>query len=277
MSSISACIPYYNNKNTIQKVVESILAQEVSVQEIIIYNDGSTEKPDRYINSKLVRVINNTKNNGRGYVRHTLCNEAKAEFILFCDATNTLPNNFISNALLHFKEPSCVAVSGLIKNDKSLQSTAIRWRARHLFKEKHDFGQKPKVVECLTTYGTLMRRSQVIEIGNFNKNLKHSEDKELGNRIIMAGLIIIGDPKIFVRSIKKDTWSSVLERYWRWYGGINYSFTFNDYCHSIKASVNPLLVNDLRDKDFRAAIISLISPHYGYAKALFNKLALKNN
>ena len=84
-----------------------------------------------------------------------------------------------------------------------LSSLTSRWRGRHLFKESYNFGTEPKEASSLTTYGTLMRRDSVIEVGNFNQNLRHSEDRELGQRLISAGFKIIGDPNLVVYSIKK--------------------------------------------------------------------------
>ena len=267
MTAITACIPYYNNKNTIRSVVDSIQSQQTSIREIIVWDDGSKESPKELLTFNNVHIKANSITKGRGFVRNALCREASNEIILFCDGTNRLPSNFVNIGITHFQNPMCAAVSGLIINDKSLQGTSIRWRGRHLFKEEFNFGETHQNVHNLTTYGTLIRRSVVLEVGNFNENLWHSEDKELGKRIVAAGYKIIGDPKLFAHSIKHDSWMSVLERYWRWYGGIDGKMNFLDYCHSIKASFKPMIIEDLLANDIPSALLSFVCPHYGYLTA----------
>lgn len=267
MTTITACIPYFNNKDTINAVINSIKSQDISIQEIIIWDDGSKTSPSDFLYSADVRIKKNSSTQGRGSVRNALCKEANSEFILFCDATNSLPTNFVSMGITHFMNKKCAAVSGLIVNDGSLNGTPIRWRGRHLFKETFEFGTRYQDADHLTTYGTLMRRSTILAIGNFNKSLRHSEDKELGKRLIDAGYKIIGDPRLYVSSKKKDSWLSVLERYWRWYGGVEENMNFPDYLHSIKASFKPMIKEDLRAKDISAALLSFVCPHYGYARA----------
>jgi cellulose synthase/poly-beta-1,6-N-acetylglucosamine synthase-like glycosyltransferase len=129
--------------------------------------------------------------------------------------------------------------------------------------------------KSLTTYGTILRRSAVLDVGNFNSALRHSEDKDLGKRLLNAGYKIIGDPNLIVYSIKKDSVLSVLERYWRWYGGEGESMCFYDYLMAIKASIRPMIQQDIMASDLKSALISFLCPHYGYCRYLFRKLTGK--
>ena len=112
-------------------------------------------------------------------------------------------------------------------------------------------------------------------VGNFNPELRHSEDRELGNRLLKAGYKIIGDPNLVVYSIKKDSALSVLERYWRWYGGTDEKFTLKDYWHAIKSSFRPMMEEDIRANDFKSAFISFLCPHYGFFRHLYRGLSGK--
>ena len=85
----------------------------------------------------------------------------------------------------------------------------------------------------------------------------------------------MGDPNLTVYSIKKDTIFSVLERYWRWYGGTDEKFTLKDYWHAIKASFLPMIQDDIRANDWRSAFISFLCPHYGLLRHLYRKLSGK--
>ena len=100
----------------------------------------------------------------------------------------------------------------------------------------------------------MLRKSAVLDVGNFNQDLRHSEDRELGQRLIKAGFKIIGDPNLVVYSIKKDSIWSVLERYWRWYGGEYESMSFGDYVRSIRGSFRPMIQQDINDCDWGSCI-----------------------
>lgn len=213
--------------------------------------------------------------NGRGFVRKHSIEESTTDLVLFCDASNKLSPSFVEQAIPHFTTPSVAAVSGKIANDPTMLGTVANWRSRQLFKSQFDFGPAAKEASSLTTYGTILRKSAVLKVGNFNPILTHSEDQELGTRLIKAGYKIIGDPNLVIYSIKKDTVFSVLERYWRWYGGIDESLTFNEYLHAIKASFKPMMQQDLKHYDLGSALISMLCPHYGYARAKLRQFSGK--
>lgn len=267
--SISAHIPFFNNIDTLGLVIKYITSEGINFSDIHIYDDGSDTDPSCICKSTKVKLHQFKKNKGRGFIRNKATSDAESDLILFCDATNLLSDNFINNALHYFDQNQVAAVSGKISNHSSIKNFSSAWRGRHLFKDCYDFGQIAQETSSLTTYGTILRRSAVLDVGNFNPELVHSEDKELGNRLLKAGYKIIGDPNLTVYSIKKDTIFSVLERYWRWYGGTDEKFTLKDYWHAIKASFRPMIQEDIKAKDWRGALISLLCPHYGFCRHLY--------
>ena len=114
MELISAYIPCYNNIDTIAEAVNSIRRQKVAVDELFVIDDGSTDGSAEAVESMGIRVIRNEKNLGRGAVRNRAMVEAKNELVLCCDATNTLPPDFVSRLLPWFKDPKVAAVCGWI-------------------------------------------------------------------------------------------------------------------------------------------------------------------
>ena len=275
-NSISACIPTYNDKLTnLLRVTESILNQTVPFKRITIIDDGSRNDLSLLKRSPNICLHKNPENKGRGFIRNQAIKNADTDYVLFCDSTNLLPKRFTEIAIHAFNDPKVAAVSGKISNSETLDSFITNWRARHLFKQGFNFGNTAQVATSLTTYGTIMKRSAVLDVGNFNQLLRHSEDRELGQRLIRSGFKIIGDPNLVVYSIKEDSIFSVLERYWRWYGGENEEMKLKDYFNSIKASFKPMIQQDLKAKDWQAAMISFLCPHYGYTRYLRRKFSSK--
>jgi cellulose synthase/poly-beta-1,6-N-acetylglucosamine synthase-like glycosyltransferase len=273
--SVSAHIPFFNNIDTLEQIIKGISSQGINSKDINIYDDGSQTDPASICEFTGTKLHQFSKNKGRGFIRNKAVCDAESDLILFCDATNILSENFLKDALPHFNQNQVAAVSGKISNHPNFNNFSSMWRGRHLFKENFNFGSVSQDASSLTTYGTILRRSAVLEVGNFNPELVHSEDKELGNRLLNFGYKIIGDPNLIVYSIKKDTIFSVLERYWRWYGGTNENFSLKDYWQSIKASFRPMIQDDIMANDWKSSCISFVCPHYGFFRHIYRRLSGK--
>ena len=73
---LSIIVPVYNEKNTIDIILNRIIALKIN-KEIIIINDGSTDETGKklikYRNNKMIKIVNLRKNFGKGYaIRHGL-------------------------------------------------------------------------------------------------------------------------------------------------------------------------------------------------------------
>jgi hypothetical protein len=211
------------------------------------------------------------KNNGRGFVRNLAVRECKNELILCCDATNSLDANFLRIATTHLIDaPDICSVSGIIKAKKHL-GTVCRWRSRHLFKEDIKYSEGQITKTRLVTYGTLVRKSMILHAGNFDPKYKHSEDEELGERLIATGYKSIGDPALITFSEITNSLDQVLERHWRWHVGKDEKLNLFSFINLFRSSLNPMLVQDLKANDFAASLISLIYPFFFLLKTLRTK------
>jgi len=255
--------------------IKSILNQSVRVCEIIIIDDGSTKHcPDPSIKSNpLVKILRNEINQGRGFSRALAMRNVSGQFVLFVDATNHIEKGFIEKASYHFYDPKVAAVSGTLTALES-SNPIDRWRSRHLFRESH-VAQIAEPCKMLITYGTMMRVSAVINAGNFNSSLRYKEDQEMGQRLANYGFHMIGDPSIKIYPSKSNSLTQVLERYARWYMDPEETPSVKGYFHNLKAALKPMMQEDLKERDWICAMISLLVPHlqffYGVKTYLKNK------
>lgn len=264
---VSAYIPCYNNSVTLRKSIHSIKKQSYPVDELFIIDDGSTDLSERIAIEEDVKFIKNGVNKGRGYTRAKAIELTNNEIVLCCDATNILENDFLKKSLSLFNDENVSAVYGKISSFHK-SGSVNKWRSRHLFKEGANTEYSPQPTNLLITYGTVMRKSHVMSVGNFNKNLRHTEDGELGKRLMRSNYKLIWYPSLKVQSIINNSLNEVLERYWRWYIGKDEIMTLKDYIHAIKASIKPMAQIDLENKEWWCAIISLICPHYCLCKSV---------
>lgn len=87
---ISVVVPTYNNARYIAQALESVLAQEGPIKEVIIIDDGSTDESAKilegYKGKADITIIYNQKNMGPSYSRNIGINKARGRYVTFLDA-----------------------------------------------------------------------------------------------------------------------------------------------------------------------------------------------
>lgn len=266
---VTGYVPFFNNASTVLQAVESLRGQEPNLDEVFAIDDGSTDGGAGGLIDAGIRVIRQPSNLGRGAARHRAMVEARNDLVLCCDATNTLPRDFAARSLRWFENPGVAAVSGSIM-DPDPRGVMGRWRARHLFKSGDCIEVRHRAP--LITFGTMLRRSLVLGVGNFNRQLRHSEDAELGGRILAAGHDIIFDPGMPVCCNVRNSLPEVLERYWRWHAGSDARASWGAYWRNIAYSIKGMAWRDMRAGDPLGALVSLFCPHYCFWKSASGRL-----
>ena len=88
MPKISVILPVFNGEDYIRQAISSTLNQTFSDFELIIVNDGSTDKTADIINEfddEKIRIINQS-NQGPGAARNNALKTVKGEYVMFLDA-----------------------------------------------------------------------------------------------------------------------------------------------------------------------------------------------
>lgn len=108
---LSVIIPAYNEEKYISKCLDSLIAQQVKADEIIVVNNNSTDNTLKIISQYPIRVVNETKK-GVIFAKQTGFLEAKNEIIAYLDADSIAPPDWIKKIKQHFIVPNVVGVSG---------------------------------------------------------------------------------------------------------------------------------------------------------------------
>ncbi len=112
-TSIALLIPCFNGLQHLPKLMESVQQLEQGFNEIIVYDDASTEPLPFDPTTKFpeIKYYRGEINGGAGYARNRLMELASADYIHFHDIDDTdIPVNFLTE-LLPYVSPNTVAFS----------------------------------------------------------------------------------------------------------------------------------------------------------------------
>ena len=256
---VSVVILYFNDI-ILNKALKSIENQTIKPKEIIIIDDCSNISLDENLVNTNYRIITNNRNMGRGYSRNLGIKECKSEFVVFCDSSNSLCENFIEKALISFENTRLSAIFGRIIGNDQQTGVCFKWRERNLFLETDPNAKLPYEVFSLSTYGVMLRKSHVLDVGNFNLRLRQFEDHDLGERILKQGYKILFDPSLYCISNRNDNIFQLAKRVDRWYSPSSKSLNLKSILNLIKTSLFIWIKRDVNSREYNGILISLIIP-----------------
>lgn len=109
---VSVIIPAHNEEKSIQKAVASVLAQDYPHYELLIVNDGSTDRTGQILSSftdPRIRILDNETNIGVTKSRNKALKAAKGKYIACLDADDTCtPDRLRKQAAYLESHPECV-------------------------------------------------------------------------------------------------------------------------------------------------------------------------
>lgn len=262
MHRVSAYIPCYNNGTTIKSAIDSLKRQSHPIDEVFVVDDGSNDNSVEQAQAAGAAVIRVGKNLGRGATRALAMETAAHEFVLCVDASKELAPDFLEKSLPWFEESKVAAVWGA--SEKFGTALPERWMIRHML----PICSLNHVVHktFLSTAGAVMRKSSVMQVGNFNPAFRHREDLDLSDRLLAADCDVIYDPALKVKLLSIESLGSVLERDWRWHcwpGKID----LKTYRVHLRHSLLHRLPKDLGAGDPAGAALTLIAPHFYFFKS----------
>ncbi|MCI8587487.1 MAG: glycosyltransferase family 2 protein, partial [Clostridia bacterium] len=101
MKKISIIIPVYNTEKYIERCLNSVINQKYENKEIIVINDGSTDRSEEKINKYINQITYIKKeNSGLSDTRNVGIEKATGEYIMFIDS-----DDYIEECLLDKLKP----------------------------------------------------------------------------------------------------------------------------------------------------------------------------
>lgn len=178
--TVSIIIPAYNGEATLAECLKACLAQTVSVVEVIVIDDGSTDNTATIAQDFDVTYIRQ-ENAGPAAARNHGARVASGDVIALTDSDCIPELNWIEKLMSGFDAESVVAVGGTygIANETSALARMIHEeiQIRH---EK--FGE---TVDFLGSFNVAYKRDTFLEVGGFDEDFRAAsgEDNDLAYRL----------------------------------------------------------------------------------------------
>lgn len=184
----SVVIPAYNAAAYIHNAIGSVLSQTVTDLEILVIDDGSTDRTREVVGAigdERIRYIYQP-NGGVSAARNTGIRNARGEFIFFLDADDLWrPNHLKTISRLIGKYPSAdVYITGheihlhdgqILK--KSIPGVSVDLQSDNVYKHVWEYGY------FIHTNSLACRKSAFDTVGLFEVGIKNGEDDDMWYRL----------------------------------------------------------------------------------------------
>lgn len=197
---VSVIIPAWNEEVGILRTIKSVLASSYTNYEIVVVNDGSTDRSRELVDAYIAEVSQAKKkrpmrqfyieNGGKGRALNYGIKKSRGEIILTMDADSAMAPDALERLVEHFRDPEVSAVVGQVR------VANIKGRMISLMQQlEYLFGFYYKRAHCMMgaeyIYGgacAAFRRKSTFEyFGMFDEKNK-TEDIEMSMRTKFHGL-----------------------------------------------------------------------------------------
>lgn len=193
---VSIVVPAYNEEETIEKTIDSLLSQTYENFDITVVDNNSKDKTGE-ISKKLVRTILETRQGYIFAVKRGIA-ETDGEILTICDADSIYPPDWLSVMVKTFEKKNVVAVYGTARfHDTGWFTSFVSLLAYSTFLVV----SKLLGLDNTAGFNFLFRRDAYNSVGGYNENWKWgSPDIEFGKRLGSIGRV-----KLKLKAVKTSS------------------------------------------------------------------------
>lgn len=179
---ISIIVPVYNVDGYIDKCLDSLLKQTYRNIEIILIDDGSTDKSadicDSYKSKDNRIVVIHQKNAGVSNARNRGLKTARGQYIIFCDADDWVEDDMIEYlyGLIRISNASIASCGNWLDDGKSKMAVSCAKNSNIILESKEAIKEAHLKKRINTfVYAKLYKRNILFNL-KFDENLRVAED-----------------------------------------------------------------------------------------------------
>jgi cellulose synthase/poly-beta-1,6-N-acetylglucosamine synthase-like glycosyltransferase len=256
VQKVSIVVPAYNEEENISRCIQAVMNQDFNGEkEIIIVNDGSTDKTGSVASLYPVKLLDLQRNSGKAQALNRGLRNATGDIVIFSDADSEISKNAVSSLTRCLEEnPDVAAACGTVyvKNGDGKHSLLRNFQEIEYHLEQEVTRQLQSIDgKVLVCPGPLfaVRRNVADEIGFSNATVV--EDADFTICILKKSMKVIKAPDASViTDVPKSVRPWLKQRKRWWYGNLQL-WKLHDYW----AKRNPWMM--LNYVSYPASVISI--------------------
>ena len=215
--TISVVIAAYNEAPVIARTVQSVLASDVLVHEIIVVDDGSSDATaeNAEIDSR-VHVIRKP-NGGKASALNLGIAEATGDLLFHIDADTILDPQAIGRLASHFSDPQVAAVAGSVQVGNRV-NLLTRWQDLEYETSQNLDRRAYAKLNCITVVPGaigMWRREAVRAAGGYQTDTL-AEDMDLTWRLRREGYVLGNEPLAIAYTEAPERFRDFFKQRFRW-------------------------------------------------------------
>ena len=218
---VSVVIPMYNAQKTIEKSLAALEKQTFRDFEVVIVDDGSTDKSPDIVKSYKMRMhlkLLKQKNSGPAKARNLGAKEASGNIVVFTDSDCVPREDWLSEMIAPFEDASVAGVQGTYEtlNRDKLVARYVGYEIAY----RHEQMNMRKDIDFIGTVSAAYRKNLFWEAGGFDVSFLTSsgEDPDLSYRMKAKGYRMVCNPRAVVAHPHPETLYKFLrQQFWRGY------------------------------------------------------------
>jgi glycosyltransferase involved in cell wall biosynthesis len=216
--AFSIVIPLYNKENYILETLSSVFSQEYPHYEVIVVDDGSTDKSlelVRSLNNHDINIICHDKNKGLSAARNSGIKEAKNPYITFLDADDYWHSDYLTNIKsLIIQHPSEQIFGTSYQEDYNgktyFKRNKLITSARKNISIIDDFFSMNLSKLIITQSSLTIHKDVFSKIGLYNSKITFAEDIEFYIRCFSEYSLVYIDTPLVTKKIVTGSLSNSL-------------------------------------------------------------------
>lgn len=216
LPEISIIVPVFNVGDCLERCIESIRRQTFNNYEILLIDDGSTDKSVQLCDwySSLddhIKVVHQS-NKGVSSARNTGINMAQGKYISFVDSDDWIEETFLEQALQIVKKESCeLYISGYV--EEHFNNNVITKKVSNTIKETKKFDVRSfleaynvEYVLSITSVWDKLYLTKIVKQYNlwFDEDMDYGEDANFNFRYLAYCNYVFFDKTIYYHYVKTD-------------------------------------------------------------------------
>lgn len=212
--SISVIVPVYNNESTIKKCIQSILNSDYDIKEVIVVNDGSTDKTKEILDSLTGITVYHIQHSGKAAALNYGIERASTD-IVTVDADTVVQKDTIKTLVRNLKMYDAVAGNLQISNRRGFlgRTQAVEHVRAAMFKKVAQYFDDIDIIPG--PIGAF--RKEIFTQVQYGTSIV--EDMELTQKLRAYNFTIGYEQEARAYTEMPATWTSFLRQRFRWAKG----------------------------------------------------------